>query len=166
MGNVLGFDLVSTVLITAIINCLHLQEKKKAISCRNEPSPPLVVIKLKPPPWEEHLCSLPSPAAPAPFRKAPRAAQQLSQRHFSAVPPISWATSTTSDAENIHNEKGFLSPGQARSRVRAFRSHSHLIFWITNTGDFPSQCLSFPSPQGAQHIQIPWMHTLRASQLC
>lgn len=117
MGNVLGFDLVSRVLITAIINCLHLQEKKKkAIRCRIEPSPTLVVIKLEPPPWEEHLCSLPSPADPAPFRKAPRAAQQLSQRHFSAVPPISWATSTTSDAENTHNEKGFLSPGHSEEQ--------------------------------------------------
>lgn len=52
MGNVLGFDLVSTVLITVIINCLHLQ-KKKAISYRNQPSPTIIVINQKPLPWNE-----------------------------------------------------------------------------------------------------------------
>lgn len=75
------------------------------------------------------------------------------QSHFSAVPPSSWATFTNSDAENTQcNENRFLSPGHGKEQSQGFQIPFHLIFWITNTSDFPSHCLSFlPSSQEAQH---------------
>lgn len=178
VGNVLGFDLVSTVLITVITNCLYLQKKKRAASDRNGPSPAIFVINQKP-------CHGMSSVQWWNITSQPLLPARNNPGLFNALlhlvgQPLSWCSlpkATTERTQGTNQqpphpmghlkhvliqktlmvmEQDFRHPFSARSKVRSFRSSS-LIFWMTDEALSPSlsQFLLPKAPSAWQQ----WLHS-------